>query len=244
MKEVTAREKEIYSDDYTFKWDEIKQPGTTFIYIKTPAPFYDYYSFWGYKIKVKNAGGVNVLPIVLGIVIPLIIIIIIIIIVCVVKKRRQYNLYRFQRISPQPQQVYIQPKTPQLVYPQQNYIVYQNPPQQNILQPNVPQVNYQSINVQPNIPQQQQNYQGQNYQLYQNQQQQNYLQNQNYQQPNIIPDSTYNSRDNQKPKVPDSNYTSTPQKQISAYPHPFDAQIDSKSVIAGKDNAAPVMYKP
>ena len=123
MREVTAKDKEIHSDDYTFKWDEIKQPGSTYIYIKTPAPFSDYYSYWGYKIKVKNAGGVNALPIVLGIVIPLIVIIIIIIIVCVVKKRSQYNLYRFQQISPQP--VIIQQNRSHLVYPQQKYIVYQ-----------------------------------------------------------------------------------------------------------------------
>ena len=218
---VIAKYKEEYFDEVTFKYDVIKQPGSTYIYLRTPAPFRDYYNIWDNRIKIENVGGsgVNTLAIVLVIVFVIIIIIIIIIIYCVYTRRKRYYVNGTQRVIPQP--VYIQTNPAQPIYPQQGYI-YQNVPQQNYLQPNVPQNNYQYINVQ------------------RRNQQQNYPR-QNHQQPNI-PDTAYNSHLIQQPNVPDSNYTSTPQKPISVNPHPFDTQIDSKSDFIGKDNAAPNLY--
>ena len=40
---VVAKYKEEYYDEVTFKYDVIKQPGSTYIYLRTPAPFEDYY---------------------------------------------------------------------------------------------------------------------------------------------------------------------------------------------------------
>ena len=37
-------------DDYTFKWEEIKQEGKTYIFILTPEQFYNF----DYKIKIEN----------------------------------------------------------------------------------------------------------------------------------------------------------------------------------------------
>ncbi len=221
LPQVVATDKEGYDDDITFKYDVVKQPGSTYIYIKTPEPFEDYYNFWEKKIKIKNAGGPgNVLAIVLGIVIPIIIIIIIIIICCVYSRRKRYYANGVQRVIPQA--VYVQTNPVQPIYPQQGYI-YQNVPQQNNYQPNLPQNNYQYINVQHNN------------------QQQNYPQ-QNYPQQNNVPDSVYNSHPTKQPNARDSNYTSTPQNPISVRPHPFDEQINSRSDIMRKDNAAPIMY--
>ena len=40
---VVAKYKEEYYDEVTFKYDVTKQPGSTYIYLRTPAPFEDYY---------------------------------------------------------------------------------------------------------------------------------------------------------------------------------------------------------
>ena len=46
-----------FSDTYTFSWKEIKEEGKKYIYMICPEPFSGFYSFWGYKIKIKNLGG-------------------------------------------------------------------------------------------------------------------------------------------------------------------------------------------
>ena len=43
--------------DCTFKWEETKKEGNTYIYIIPPAPFWGFYSLWGNKIKIKHLGG-------------------------------------------------------------------------------------------------------------------------------------------------------------------------------------------
>ena len=67
---------------YIFKWEEIKKSGNTYIYINVPAPFDDFYSFWGNKIKITNTGGLSdgeIAGIVIGVIVPIIILVAIII---------------------------------------------------------------------------------------------------------------------------------------------------------------------
>lgn len=68
----------------TFTWEEIKQEGNTYIYIITPAPFRDFYTFWDKKIKITHLGGGLSAGAIVGIVFGVIafIVIIIIIIAC------------------------------------------------------------------------------------------------------------------------------------------------------------------
>ena len=218
LDQVTATDKEGDTDKTTFKYDVNKQPGSTYIYIKLPTPFPDFYTFWGNTIKIKNAGGSNlsVLIIVLAIILPIIIIItIIIIICCCCIRRKRYYAGRIQPIpvvTPQP--VYVQQNVAQPIYP-----VYQTAS----VQQNLPQANYQYINAQPIYPQP-------------NYQQQNYTQQR-------TPDTNYNSHNINQQPVPNSNYTSNLQTPISAYPHPLDVQVNSKNEFIGKDNAAPNYYK-
>ena len=44
-------------NECTFKWEEIKKEGNNYIYIKTPEPFGDFYTFWEKRIKIENVGG-------------------------------------------------------------------------------------------------------------------------------------------------------------------------------------------
>ena len=214
LPQVTATDKEGELDETKFKYDVIKQAGSTYIYIKLPAPFTHFYTIYENKIKIKNAGGsnLNALGTVLGIIIPLIIIIAIII-YCY-KKRKRNNANTIQPVPvATPQPVYVQQNVAQPIYPN-----YQNAS----VQQNLHQTNYQYINVQPNNPQL-------------NYQQQNYAQ-------QGTPDTNYNSRNLNQQPVPDSKYTSNQQTPISAYPNPFDAQANSKNEFMGKDNAAPNYY--
>ncbi len=57
-----------------FSWEEIKREGNNYIYIIVPAPFSDFYSFWGNKIKISNTGGLSsgaIAGIVIGVLVPL-----------------------------------------------------------------------------------------------------------------------------------------------------------------------------
>jgi hypothetical protein len=56
------------NDVCTFKWEEIKKEGNKYIFIKTPAPFDNFYSFWGNKIKIENVGGKLSVGAIIGIV--------------------------------------------------------------------------------------------------------------------------------------------------------------------------------
>ena len=72
----------------TFTWNEIKQSGNHYIFIILPAPYFDFYSFWKYKIKIENP-GISVAAII-GITIGCAVFIsiaIIIIIYCIRRKR-------------------------------------------------------------------------------------------------------------------------------------------------------------
>ena len=42
-----------------FTWEEIKKSGNNYIYILTPAPFDNFYSFWEKEIKISNTGGLS-----------------------------------------------------------------------------------------------------------------------------------------------------------------------------------------
>ena len=70
--------------DCTYKWEEIKKEGSTYIYIIPSAPFSDFYTFWGEKIKIKNKGGELSAGAIVGIVLGVIafIAILVIMIVC------------------------------------------------------------------------------------------------------------------------------------------------------------------
>ena len=158
-----------FSHDYIFSWNEIKQEGKNYIFMKCPEPYNEFSKVWGYKIKIKNTGGssANVSVIIISIVGAIIVIVVIIIIVIYcIKKRRYINLSQSSIYNAQIQQQYQQPipfqqqgviiqqnVIPQLYpYPQGN--VYQNSnsiQQPNVVQPIVqPQINY----GQPNISQQ------------------------------------------------------------------------------------------
>ena len=76
--------------DYIFSWTEVKEEGKNYLFIIPPAPFSDYYSFWGNKIKIKNTGGMSTASIVwmvVGISLPLIVVIVLVI--CCIKRKRQ-----------------------------------------------------------------------------------------------------------------------------------------------------------
>jgi hypothetical protein len=80
--------------DYcTFTWEEIKKEESTYIYIIPPEPFSDFYTFWGYKIKIINTGGLStgeIVGIVLGVVGFLVILGIII--YCCCYRKRYYGI--------------------------------------------------------------------------------------------------------------------------------------------------------
>ena len=66
--------------DCTFKWEETKKEGNTYIYIIPPAPFWGFYSLWGNKIKIKHLGGKLSVGTILGIVFGVIAFIVILIV--------------------------------------------------------------------------------------------------------------------------------------------------------------------
>ena len=161
---VTNKNVTKSGDDYTFSWEEIKQEGKNYIYIFPPAPFPDFYTFWGEKIKITNLGGGlstgAIIGIVLGVIFFIIILIILIFVCCYCCKcgncclccrccsccpccrRYNYNVQVNQPIYPQP--VYSQPAYPQPVYPQPVY------PQPVYPQPAYPQPAYsQPVYQQP-----------------------------------------------------------------------------------------------
>ena len=133
----------------TFTWQEIKKEGSTYIYIIPPAPFSNFYSFWGNKIKIVNTGGLSTGEI-LGIVFGVIgfIAILIIIIYCCCCRKRYYGLEitnnntvqqpAYQppaQVYPSPAPIYPPPgpvyQNPVQAYPQvypTNQPVYSNPP--------------------------------------------------------------------------------------------------------------------
>lgn len=76
--------------DYIFSWTEVKEEGKNYLFIIPPAPFYNYYSFWGNKIKIKNTGGMSTASIVWMVVgITLSLIVVIVLVVCFIKRKRQ-----------------------------------------------------------------------------------------------------------------------------------------------------------
>ena len=81
--------------DCTFTWEEIKEEGKNFIYIFPPAPFSDFYTFWGEKIKINHLGGLSagaIAGIVIGCVFFLAIVITLIsVCYCCAKGKRCYN---------------------------------------------------------------------------------------------------------------------------------------------------------
>ena len=66
--------------DFTFKWEETKKEGNTYIYIIPPAPFWGFYSLWGNKIKIKHLGGSLSVGTIVGIVFGVIAFIVILIV--------------------------------------------------------------------------------------------------------------------------------------------------------------------
>lgn len=118
-----------------FKWEEIKKSGNTYIYINVPAPFDDFYSFWGNKIKITNTGGLSdgeIAGIVIGIMVP-IIILVAIFIYCK-KKRTIINAPLINYTNNPPSDVaynyapaYQQPTTYQQPYAYQQPPAYQQP---------------------------------------------------------------------------------------------------------------------
>ena len=131
-------------DDYTFKWEEIKQEGKTYIFILTPEPFYNF----DYKIKIENiqenssdnSDSNTVVDIIIGVI--AIIIGVVIFIYCCKKRRNNYN----QNIqNPVPQ---IPQPTPQMYSNYQNnlpYTNYNSPINPNIQAP----FNYSNMNNNP-----------------------------------------------------------------------------------------------
>ena len=118
----------------TFTWQEIKKEGSNYIYINPPAPFSDFYSFWGNKIKIVNTGGLStgeIVGIIFG-VIGFIAILGFIIYWCCYRKR-DYGLEiptnntNQQPAYQPPAQVYPSP-APAPIYPPPGPI-YQNPVQ-------------------------------------------------------------------------------------------------------------------
>lgn len=81
------------SEKCTFKWEEIKKEGNKYIYITTPAPFDDFYTFWGEKIKIKNPGGElsagAIVGIVFGVIAFIVILVILIVCCCCCGQNRQ-----------------------------------------------------------------------------------------------------------------------------------------------------------
>ena len=139
--------------DYcTFTWQEIKKEGNTYIYIIPPEPFTNFYSFWGYKIKIINTGGLSTGEIV-GIVFGVVgfLAILGVIIYCCCYRKRNYGLEVpanntvQQPVYQPPVQNYQSPdpiyqppgpayQTPVQPYPQGiplNQPVYSNPPNYN-----------------------------------------------------------------------------------------------------------------
>jgi len=81
------------SSECTFKWEEIKEEESTYIYINPPAPFSDFYTFWDKKIKIKNLGGElsagAIVGIVFGVIAFIAILVIIIVCCCCCSKNNQ-----------------------------------------------------------------------------------------------------------------------------------------------------------
>ena len=156
----TVTNKNVTTDgwhDYTFTWSEIKQEGKNFLFIIPPAPFSDYYDFWGYKIKINNTGGLSTSAII-GIVVGAIALIAIIgLIIYCCRRKTTYGTV-------------ISTNTQPIVVPMITQPVYQAP-----------------ASIEPPNPvyQQPPNYQQPIYQEPQNYQQPLYQQPPNYQQPQI-----------------------------------------------------------
>ena len=78
-----------FSDKCEYTWEEIKGAGNNYIYIIPPAPFDDFYSFWGNKIKISVSGngkglsGGAIAGIVIGVIIFIAIIVVIIVFCCI-----------------------------------------------------------------------------------------------------------------------------------------------------------------
>jgi hypothetical protein len=66
--------------DCTYKWEEIKKEGSTYIYIIPLAPYPEFYSFWGKQIEIKQVGGGLSVGAIVGIVLGVIAFIVILVI--------------------------------------------------------------------------------------------------------------------------------------------------------------------
>lgn len=112
------------SSEYcTFTWEEIKKQGNNYIFIKTPAPFSNFYSFWGNKIKIVNTGGLStgeIVGIVFGVIGFIVIVGVIVYFSCL---RKRYSTLDIQSNSTVPQPY--QTTTPPVYQP--TVPVYQPP---------------------------------------------------------------------------------------------------------------------
>ena len=115
-----------------FTWQEIKKEGNNYIYINPPAPFSDFYTFWGNKIKIVNTGGLStgeILGIVFGVIAFIAILAVLIFYCC---RRKRYNGFEIQTNNTVQQPVYQPPspiyQSPAPIY-QPSGPVYQNPVQ-------------------------------------------------------------------------------------------------------------------
>ena len=84
LRKVINKNVSCSGGDCTFTWEEIKEEGKNFIFIYPPAPFDDFYTFWGEKIKITHLGGGLSAGAIVGIVFGCLafVVILIIIIVC------------------------------------------------------------------------------------------------------------------------------------------------------------------
>ena len=123
----------------TFRWTEKKEVGAHYLYIKPPAPYNNYYSFWNNKIKVSHTGGLSagaIAGIVIGCVAGAVVFIIIIYYCCCHNQKPDYAV-----TSPTVPMTYSQPIVQPVVTPVQPVIQPVQPviqPVQPVIQPAVP----------------------------------------------------------------------------------------------------------
>ena len=66
------------TDICKFSWEEIKREGNNYIYMKVPAPFWEYYFILGNEITISNTGGLSsgaIAGIVIGVLVPILLIV-------------------------------------------------------------------------------------------------------------------------------------------------------------------------
>ena len=97
LRKVVNKNVTCSGGDCTFSLEEIKEEDKNFIYIYPPAPFVDFYTMWGNKIKIKHLGGTELSAgAIIGIVIGCLVVIAAVIALvscccCCAKGSRYYN---------------------------------------------------------------------------------------------------------------------------------------------------------